>query len=300
MNRNQAFSMLKEANPILDVHEYAQLTGAEQRPEASAFLTSIDQERDDVTQLIERDPEQQKTDQQASKRPWWQPAIAAAILVFAVIGAAVFAGSLSGEDDVALTEVGVAQSVDEFVAAWNTGDEAAVTAWLEGVTLCERGPTCRQGAELMDRMLPILASEPVVERTTDVKTLDDGRFQTHITLGDGDVVDDAKTWTITTDRGEIVRIEEYWDRLSSFSTDRPESPAGGTLFDVMALQTIDGATAVCTWQTVLSTMTEAEFLAAGNAAIEESVVAAALDCELDPIAIPGLRLALQRSPLMTK
>jgi ketosteroid isomerase-like protein len=300
MNRNQAFSMLKEANPVPDVHEYAQLTGEEQRPEASAFLTNIDQERDDVTQLIERDQEQQKADQQASKRPWWQPAIAAAVLVFAVIGVAVFAGSLSGGDDVALTEVGVAQSVDEFVAAWNRGDEAAVTAWLEGVTLCERGPTCRQGAELVDRMLPILASEPVVERTTDVKTLDDGRFQTHMTFGDGEVVADVKTWTITTDRGEIVRIEEFWDRLSSFSTDRPESPAGGTLFDVMTAQTINRETAVCTWQTLLLTMTEAEFLAAGNAAIEESVVTAALDCELDPEAIPGLRLALQRSTLMTE
>ncbi len=152
----------------------------------------------------------------------------------------------------------------------------------------------------MDWILPILASEPVVERTTDVKTLDDGRFQTHITFGDGEVVADVKTWTITTDRGEIVRIEEFWDRLSSFSADRPESPAGGTLFDVMTAQTINRETAVCTWQTLILTMTEADFLTAGNAALEESVVAAALACELDPEAIPGLRLALQRSTLMTE
>ncbi len=96
MNRNQAFSMLKEANPIPDVHLYAHPTGAEQRPEASAFLTDIDQERDDMTQLIERDSEQRKAGEQASKRPWWQPAIAAAVVVFVVIGAAVFAGSLFG------------------------------------------------------------------------------------------------------------------------------------------------------------------------------------------------------------
>lgn len=294
MNHDYAFAMLVEANPIPDAHEYAASTAAVLRPDPAAFLTDIDQERDDMTQLMDRT--QESTNH--PRRPWWQPVLVAAVVMLVVGAIAVFAGTNLG-GDAAATETDVAEDVDSFVASWNAGDEAGVTEWLEGVTYCERGPTCREGTELVEWMLSTMATAPAVERTTDVVALEDGRFETHVAFGDGNTVTDADTWIITTSEADIVRIEEYWDDLTAFSTDRPESQLGGEVFDVMTFQTISPELAVCTWETMQAVSTEAALLAAGGPVIREAVVAASLDCGLDEEAISGLRLSLERSELIS-
>ena len=84
---------------------------------------------------------------------------------------------------------------------------------------------------------------------------------------------------------------------TTFGTERPDGIVAGAVFDAMDFLTFDDQTAVCTAETVLVGTTEEELLAEGISAIEDNVVAAALDCGADEEAMESLRLTLQRSPL---
>ena len=85
--------------------------------------------------------------------------------------------------------------------------------------------------------------------------------------------------------------------LSAYGTDRPESVVGGAVFDAMTFLTYPEEMAVCTSETMLSSSTEEELLAAGIEAIQEAAVEAALACGADEEVMDSLRLTLQRSEL---
>ena len=85
--------------------------------------------------------------------------------------------------------------------------------------------------------------------------------------------------------------------LADFAIDRPESAAGGIVFDTITFLTFPPEMGVCTWETLLSETAEEDFLASEMATMEESVVTAARACTMDEEAIPSLRLSLERSGL---
>lgn len=96
---------------------------------------------------------------------------------------------------------------------------------------------------------------------------------------------------------DTAASDDESDDLSAYGTERPESQVGGVVFDAMVFLTFPEEMAVCTSETLLSTTTEEELLAAGIDAIEEGAVEAALACGADEEAIESLRLTLQRSEL---
>jgi hypothetical protein len=85
--------------------------------------------------------------------------------------------------------------------------------------------------------------------------------------------------------------------LSAYGTDRPESYVGGEVFDAMIFLTYPEEMAACTSETLLSSSTEEELLAAGIEAIQEAAVEAARACGADEEAMDSLRSTLQRSEL---
>ena len=85
--------------------------------------------------------------------------------------------------------------------------------------------------------------------------------------------------------------------LSAYGTDRPESVVGGEVFDAMTFLTYPEEMAACTSETLLSSSTDEELLAAGIEAIQEAAVEAALACGADEEAMDSLRSTLQRSEL---
>ena len=85
--------------------------------------------------------------------------------------------------------------------------------------------------------------------------------------------------------------------LSSYGTDRPESFVGGEVFDAMTFLTYPEEMAACTSETMLSSSTEEELLAAGIEAIQEAAVEAALACGAEEESMDSLRSTLQRSEL---
>ena len=90
---------------------------------------------------------------------------------------------------------------------------------------------------------------------------------------------------------------EAQNDLAAYGTDRPESLVGGEVFDAMTFLTYPEEMGVCTSETLLSTSTEEELLAAGIEAIQEAAVEAALACGADEEVMDSLRLTLQRSEL---
>lgn len=85
--------------------------------------------------------------------------------------------------------------------------------------------------------------------------------------------------------------------LSAYGTERPEGLVGGVVFDAMVFLTYPEEMAVCTAETMLSSTSEEELVAAGIESIEESAVEAALECGADEEAMESLRSTVQRSEL---
>lgn len=77
--------------------------------------------------------------------------------------------------------------------------------------------------------------------------------------------------------------------VTQFGSDRPAGLVDGVLFDLLTGQGVDPQAAVCTGETLLSRVPEADLLAAGIASFEdaavEPVIAAALDCGIDQATI---------------